>query len=144
MVGLNALIRTAGVRWKVEEAFQTGKALAGLDEHQGRRYVSWARWTVLVMLAHAFLTVVAAEQPDVPARLGLIPLTRTRSPTQSRPPPTIGRTRPATGNAGQHGDDTTSTPPSDATTSDDGQHLYDTSRTSAGVLGPDNEEEPSG
>ena len=75
-VGLNALIRTAGVRWKIEEAFQTGKGLAGLDEHQVRRYVSWCRWTVLVMLAHAYLTVMAAEQPEQPDGVNLIPLTR--------------------------------------------------------------------
>ena len=75
-VGLNVLIRTAGVRWKIEEAFPTGKGLAGLDEHQVRRYVSWCRWTVLVMLAHADLTVLAAEQPEPPDQVNLIPLTR--------------------------------------------------------------------
>jgi hypothetical protein len=37
-VGLNALIRTAGVRWKIEEAFQTGKGLAGPDERQGAAF----------------------------------------------------------------------------------------------------------
>ncbi|HEX5403710.1 MAG TPA: hypothetical protein VFX16_15570, partial [Pseudonocardiaceae bacterium] len=58
------------------EAFQTGKGLAGLDEHQVRCYVSWLRWTVLVMLAHAYLTVLAAEQPEPPVELDLIPLTR--------------------------------------------------------------------
>lgn len=82
-VGLNALIRTAGVRWKVEEAFQTGKGLACLDEHQVRRYVSWCRWIVLAMLAHAFLTALAAEQPEPPEGLGLIPA----NPQRDRPPP---------------------------------------------------------
>ena len=75
-VGLNALVRTAGVRWKIEEALQTGKGLAGLDEHQVRRYISWCRWTVLVMLAHACLTVLATEQPEPPNEVNLIPLTR--------------------------------------------------------------------
>jgi SRSO17 transposase len=37
---LNALIRTAAIRWKVEEAFQTAKGLAGPHEHQVRRYCS--------------------------------------------------------------------------------------------------------
>ncbi|GAA2238277.1 hypothetical protein GCM10010104_36650 [Streptomyces indiaensis] len=41
--------------------FQAGKGLAGLDEHQVRRYVSWSRWVTLAMLAHAFL---AAGRPE--------------------------------------------------------------------------------
>ena len=46
-------VRVAGWRWKVEESFQTGKELAGLDEHQVRRWTSWHRWVTLAMLAHA-------------------------------------------------------------------------------------------
>jgi hypothetical protein len=30
------LVRVAGTRWKVEESFQSGKELTGLDEHQVR------------------------------------------------------------------------------------------------------------
>jgi len=75
-VPLAALVATAGARWKVEEAFQSGKGLTGLDEHQVRCYTSWQRWTVLVMLAHAVLTITAAEQDDLPEECGLIPLTR--------------------------------------------------------------------
>lgn len=41
---LAALVTVAGTRWRVEEMFQQGKGLTGLDEHQVRRYVSWARW----------------------------------------------------------------------------------------------------
>ncbi|MFF8646535.1 hypothetical protein [Streptomyces sp. NPDC015345] len=61
---------------RVEETFQAGKGLTGLDEHQLRRFTSWSRWVTLVMLAHAFLAVVRADEhtrhsvPD-----GLIPLT---------------------------------------------------------------------
>jgi hypothetical protein len=46
----------------VEETFQTEKGLAGLDEHQVRRYPSWSRWVTLAMLAHAFLAVVRADE----------------------------------------------------------------------------------
>ncbi|MDT0425115.1 MULTISPECIES: IS701 family transposase [Streptomyces] len=73
---LHTLVKTAGSRWRVEETFQTEKGLAGLDEHQVRRYSSWARWVTLAMLAHAFLAVVRADEharrsgPD-----DLIPLT---------------------------------------------------------------------
>ncbi len=60
----------------MEETFQAGKGLAGLDEHQVRRYTSWSRRVTLAMLAHAFLAVVRADEharhsaPDE-----LIPLT---------------------------------------------------------------------
>lgn len=46
-VPLSTLVKTAGSRWQVE------KGLAGLDEHQVRRYPSWSRWVTLAMLAHA-------------------------------------------------------------------------------------------
>jgi hypothetical protein len=60
----------------VEETFQSGKGLAGLDEHQVRRWTSWHRWVTLAMLAHAFLAAAtAAERAQDPAPDGLIPLT---------------------------------------------------------------------
>jgi SRSO17 transposase len=74
-VPLSTLVRVAGSRWRVEETFQTEKGLAGLDEHQLRRYPSWARWVTLAMLAHAFLVVVRAAEHARPASVGLIPLT---------------------------------------------------------------------
>jgi SRSO17 transposase len=37
---LVALVRVAGTRWRVEEAFQAGKGLCGLDQHQVRRWRS--------------------------------------------------------------------------------------------------------
>src|SRR5690349_24728434 len=43
-VPLRTLVRVAGQRWRVEESFQTGKGLTGLDEHQVRRWTSWHRW----------------------------------------------------------------------------------------------------
>jgi hypothetical protein len=72
---LATLVRVAGSRWRVEETFQTEKGLAGLDEHQVRRYPSWARWVTLAMLAHAFLAVVRAdEHAHRPSPDDLIPL----------------------------------------------------------------------
>ena len=46
----------------MEKTFQTEKGLAGLDEHQVRRYPSWSRWVTLAVLAHAFLAVVRADE----------------------------------------------------------------------------------
>jgi SRSO17 transposase len=75
-VPLRELVRVAGRRWTVEESFQAGKGLAGLDEHQVRRWTSWRRWTLLSMVAHALLAVIAArEHAERPAPDGLIALT---------------------------------------------------------------------
>jgi SRSO17 transposase len=76
VVPLRELVRVAGRRWTVEESFQAGKGLAGLDEHQVRRWTSWQRWTLLAMLAHALLAVIAAhEHTSQPVPAGLIALT---------------------------------------------------------------------
>ncbi len=77
-VPLAQLVRVAGSRWKVEDGFAAGKELAALDEHQVRSWTSWHRWTILALLACAFLSVLAIA----PSRDGhtpddqLIPLTR--------------------------------------------------------------------
>jgi SRSO17 transposase len=73
---LAVLVRVAGQRWSVEEAFQAGKGLCGLDQHQVRRWRSWYRWATLAMLAHAFLVVAAlAERTQRPPPSALIPMT---------------------------------------------------------------------
>ena len=76
-VPLAILVKVAGLRWPVEENFQAGKGLAGLDEHQVRTWTSWHRWITLAMVALAFLTVTAAtEHASRPPPPGQIPLTR--------------------------------------------------------------------
>ena len=76
-VSLPTLVRVAGRRWAIEEAFQTGKGLTGLDEHQVRRWTPWHRWTILAMLAHAFLSVMTAlARAGAPPPDELIGLTR--------------------------------------------------------------------
>jgi SRSO17 transposase len=62
------LVSVAGRRWTVEESFQASKGLTGLDQHQVRTWTSWHRWSVLVMLAHAFLAVQSATQRDIEHR----------------------------------------------------------------------------
>ncbi len=57
---LRELARIAGVRWAIEETFQTAKNEVGLDHYQVRRYPSWYRHITLAMLAHAFLTITRA------------------------------------------------------------------------------------
>jgi SRSO17 transposase len=76
-VPLAELVKVAGSRWKVEEGFAGSKELAALDQHQVRTWTSWHRWSVLALLAHAFLSVMAATQPaPEPTEDHLIPLTR--------------------------------------------------------------------
>lgn len=72
-VSWSALPDAAG---PIEESFQAAKGLAGLDEHQLRRWLPWRRWTLLAMLAHALLAVIAAtERAQHPPPRGLIALT---------------------------------------------------------------------
>ncbi len=76
-VPLAQLVKVAGSRWKIEEGFAASKELAALDEHQVRSWISWHRWTILALLAHAFLSILAASQPDPSdPHHPLIPLTR--------------------------------------------------------------------
>jgi SRSO17 transposase len=86
-VPLSTLVAVAGRRWTIEESFQAGKGLTGLDEHQVRRWTSWHRWTVLAMLAHAFLAVMTATaRAETPSPQGLIA-------HQQRDPPPVHPTR---------------------------------------------------
>ncbi|MFD9950202.1 IS701 family transposase [Nonomuraea sp. NPDC059023] len=87
---LARLITAAGLRWPVEESFQAGKNLFGLDESQIRLHQALLRHLVLVMAALAVCAASAAAtrqrtdtqatrptRPDEapPADPGLIPLT---------------------------------------------------------------------
>jgi hypothetical protein len=45
----------------IEERFQTGKGLVGLDQHQVRRFDAWYRHVTLVLVAQAFLAAVRAQ-----------------------------------------------------------------------------------
>jgi len=76
-VPLAHLVRTAGSWWKVEDGFAGGKELAALDEHQVRSWISWQRWTILALLAYAFLSVLVSQAANSqPRDEPLIPLTR--------------------------------------------------------------------
>ncbi|MEU0570442.1 IS701 family transposase [Nonomuraea sp. NPDC005983] len=87
---LARLIAAAGLRWPVEESFEFGKDLFGLDESQVRLYEAFLRHLVLVMAALAICAAGAADarrrtdtqapparRPDQPspADAGMIPLT---------------------------------------------------------------------
>src|SRR6266699_1357868 len=58
---LAGLVRVAGIRWAVEESFQTAKDQVGLDHYEVRRWDAWYRHVSLVLVAHAFLAAVRAS-----------------------------------------------------------------------------------
>jgi SRSO17 transposase len=65
---LVGLVRVAGVRWAIEESFQTAKGEVGLDHYEVRRWPGWYRHITLALLAHAFLTVTRAQATTASAR----------------------------------------------------------------------------
>ena len=67
-VPLAALVRVAGIRWAVEEGFQTGKGQVGLDYYQVRTWTGWHSFVTLAMLALALLMVCAARGRGLRAR----------------------------------------------------------------------------
>lgn len=87
-VRLAALVAVAGQRWQIEESFAGAKELTGLDQHQVRTWTSWQRWTLLAMLAHAFLSVQTARAAPPRPRPG-----RPKTPTAEQPDHLIPLTR---------------------------------------------------
>jgi hypothetical protein len=124
-VPLALLVQVAGSRWKAGDGFAGGKELAALDEHQVRSWTSWHRWTILALLAHAFLSVLASQAAaSHPDDEQLIPLTRheirrlltglSRRWTHQRHSCT-----------GPDGDAGTRPPPGTVTTADEPKHPHD-------------------
>jgi SRSO17 transposase len=78
---LAEMVKAIGARWHIEEDFETAKDL-GLDHYEVRSWLAWYRYVTLVMLAHAFLTVICTQDttaafppsPPLPA-LAEAPLT---------------------------------------------------------------------
>lgn len=59
---LAVMVRTAGVRWKIEEDNKTAKDQLGIDAYQVRKWVGWHRHVTMRMLAQAFLAVTRVSQ----------------------------------------------------------------------------------
>lgn len=59
---LAAMVRTAGVRWRIEEDNKTAKDQLGMDAYQVRKWVGWHRHVTMCMLAQAFLAVTRASR----------------------------------------------------------------------------------
>jgi SRSO17 transposase len=54
------MVKAIGARWHIEEDFETAKDL-GLDHYEIRSWTGWYRHITLVMLAHAFLAGICAQ-----------------------------------------------------------------------------------
>src|SRR5207244_1468569 len=54
------MVKAIGARWHIEEDFETTKDM-GLDHYEVRSWIGWYRHLTLVMLAHAFLTGICAQ-----------------------------------------------------------------------------------
>jgi hypothetical protein len=68
---LIALVRVAGTRWRVEEAFQAGKGVVRPGPPPGPPLALLYRWVTLAMLAYVFLVVAAVtEHARHPPRWG--------------------------------------------------------------------------
>jgi hypothetical protein len=53
----------------LRKSSKLARGLAGLNQHRVRRWISWQRWTLLAMFAHALLAVIAARSDaDVDTR----------------------------------------------------------------------------
>jgi SRSO17 transposase len=63
---LDALARVAGMRWAIEESFETAKGEVGLDQYEVRSWQGWYRHITLALLAHAYLTVLRAQASTAP------------------------------------------------------------------------------
>jgi hypothetical protein len=59
------MVRAIGQRWKIEECFETGKAI-GLSDYEVRGFTAWYRHITLVMLVQACLAGICAAARTLP------------------------------------------------------------------------------
>lgn len=71
---LEDVVRVAGQRWTIEQAFEEAKGEVGLDEYEVRSWTGWYRHITLALLAHAFLASIrAATGQERKGGLGAMP-----------------------------------------------------------------------
>jgi SRSO17 transposase len=80
---LETLVRVAGQRWQIEQAFQAAKGVCGLDHYEVRHWQGWYRHITLAMLAHAVLAVLRARGEKNFRRAGAAQRSRTTPPAHS-------------------------------------------------------------
>ncbi|MFD5514386.1 hypothetical protein ACFWIB_43160 [Streptomyces sp. NPDC127051] len=55
------IVNVAGMRWGVEDCFETAKSDCGLDQYEVRYWEPWHRHIALSLAAFAFLSVTATR-----------------------------------------------------------------------------------
>lgn len=80
---LEILVRVAGQRWQIEQAFQAAKGECGLDHYEVRHWQGWYRHITLAMLAHATLAILRARGEKNSRRPGAAQPARTAPPAHS-------------------------------------------------------------
>ena len=85
---LETLVRVAGQRWQIEQAFQDAKGECGLDHYEVRHWQGWYRHITLAMLAHAVLAILRARGEKNSRRAGTAQRTGTAPPAH---PPALAR-----------------------------------------------------
>ncbi|MCX4781504.1 hypothetical protein OG435_32935 [Streptomyces sp. NBC_01264] len=78
-VTLTRLVSLPCRRWRVEDDFQKAKETCHLDKGQVTCWNSWHRWSVITLVAYAFLATAAALERTAqtardPDETGLVPL----------------------------------------------------------------------
>jgi SRSO17 transposase len=80
---LEALVRVAGQRWQIEQAFQAAKGECGLDHYEVRHWQGWYRHITLAMLAHAVLVILRTRGEKNSRRTGAAQRTGTAPPAHA-------------------------------------------------------------
>jgi SRSO17 transposase len=65
---LTRLAKTAGARWSIEGAFESGKQEAGLSDYEVRSWTGWHRHVTLSLLAHAVLAAARRLAEELPQK----------------------------------------------------------------------------
>jgi SRSO17 transposase len=63
---LATLVKIAGMRWGVEDCFETAKSDCGLDHYEVRHWEPWHRHIALAIAAFAFLSITATRTARLP------------------------------------------------------------------------------
>jgi SRSO17 transposase len=58
---ISEIVRVMGLRWSVEDCFETAKSDCGLDHYEVRTWDAWHRHITLAMAALAFLAITATR-----------------------------------------------------------------------------------
>ncbi len=62
---IGEIVRVMGLRWSVEDCFETAKSDCGLDHYEVRTWDAWHRHITLSMAALAFLTITDTRSRDL-------------------------------------------------------------------------------